>query len=311
MLVRVANNLYWMGRYIERAECLNRYLRVHYYSTLDANMYENKDFVLRSILYMSQTEWSTNTNLSEPEIYRETLLNTTNPSSVGSMVVKTRENARSIRNTISTELWETINKWYFYVKQEQEKPFSVVSIFPTTDHNRNFISFIRSDIYNTLLRDNVWHFIMLGMLVERLQQVIKILKSKISDYNILSENGLNESLLLFQYIVLLRCVEAYDLHTSQNRGQIMSLSSIFELVLTNDLFPRSLNFIIHNCQFHFNHIKGKPVDKHHIEQDFTTMIQKVNEFEGADNEESILSLLDDVDGWATNIHTKISDLFFQ
>jgi uncharacterized alpha-E superfamily protein len=274
-------------------------------------MYENKDFVLRSILYMCQTEWSTKTNFSETEVYKETLLNTVNPASVASMIFNTRENARTIRNTISTELWETVNKWYFYVKQEQEQLFSVGKIFPTTEQNRNYISYIRSDIYNTLLRDNVWHFIMLGMLVERLQQVIKILKSKISDCNILSENGLNESLLLFQYIVLLRCVEAYDLHTSQNRGQIMSLSSIFELVLRNDLFPRSLNFIINNCQFHFNRINGKPADKYNIEQDFTTMIQKVNGFKEADNEESIISLLDDVDGWATNLHNKISDLFFQ
>jgi len=310
MLVRVAESLYWIGRYIERAECLNRYLRVHYFSTLDANMYENKDFVLRSILYMFQTEWSLKHGLSETDIYKEVLCNSANPLSIASMVCATRENARGIRNNISTELWETINKWYFFVKEEQQAPFNVGKIFPCSSQHRTYLSLIRSDIHNTLLQDNVWHFIMLGILVERLQQIIKMLKSKISDYTILSENGRNESLLLFQYIVLLKCVEAYDLHTAQNRGRMMSLSSIFELILTNGLFPRSLNFIVNNCQFHFQRIIGKPIDDESIEKSFTLIIEKINKFTRSDDEESILKLLDEVDEWSVNIHTKISELFF-
>ncbi len=311
MLARVANNLYWIGRYVERADCSCRYLMVNYHSTLDADMYENKDFVLRSILYMSETEWSTKFGLSEVEIFQEVLYNNANPSSVASMIGKTRENARSIRNNISTELWETINKWYFSMQEGMIKPFTVGAIFPTITQHRQHISLLRSDIHNTLLRNNVWHFIMLGILVERIQQMIKMLKSKISDYNILSENGKNESLLLFQYIVLLRCVEAYDLHRLQNRGHSMSLSSIFNLVLTNPLFPRSINFIITNCQFHYNNIEGKSTEDTSIDQEFNRILGSVNEFEDYGNEENILTLLENVDDWSTNLHLKISELYFQ
>ena len=311
MLARVANNLYWIGRYIERAECSSRYLEVHYHSTLDGDMYDNNDFVLRSILYMSQTEWNTQFGLSEVEILQEVLYNTANPSSVASMIYKTRENGRSIRNNISTELWETINKWYFSVKNQMGKSFTVASIFPTIASHRQYVSLLRSTIDNTLLRNNVWHFIMLGMLVERIQQVIKMLKSKISDYNILSENGKNESLLLYQYIVLLRCVEAYDLHTLQNRGHVMSLSSIFNLILTNNLFPRSITFIINNCQYHYDNIEGRSVFDSSIDQEFTKIINTLNSFKDYGSEENILTLLDNVDNWAQNLHLKISELYFQ
>ena len=118
MLARVANNLFWMGRYIERSEHIARYMNVNYFSSLDAPNIKSQDrqFVLRSMLFMlGDPEKDDAKILIEEDVLFSIGLDTDNPFSIISTVKLARENANSARDLISTELYEAINKFYHFV----------------------------------------------------------------------------------------------------------------------------------------------------------------------------------------------------
>ena len=100
MLARVAESLYWIGRNIERVEHCTRYLKVQYFSTLEAPMLQNKDFTFRSILFMSGADFEPQNMLPENEVWRKVIFDAGNPNSIFSIVKYAMENARSIRNAI-------------------------------------------------------------------------------------------------------------------------------------------------------------------------------------------------------------------
>lgn len=106
MLARVANNLFWMGRYIERAEHIARYLNVNYFSSLDApnELSQSRQFVLQSFLFMADDFSRTENELKEQEVLFDIGLNPEKPYSLINYVKLARENANSARDLISTEL---------------------------------------------------------------------------------------------------------------------------------------------------------------------------------------------------------------
>lgn len=108
MLSRVANNLYWMGRYIERADHLARYSNANYFSTLDAPILKayDRSFVLESMLFMAGI--FDMEKVVERDVLFRIGLDQKNTNSILSNVTFARENARGARNVISTELWEAI-----------------------------------------------------------------------------------------------------------------------------------------------------------------------------------------------------------
>ena len=119
MLSRIANSLFWMGRYIERAEHLSRYLKVHYFSALDAPHSQSKTALLESILNMSglnEAYTKKHKKIHEQELVSFMTLDTANPFSIISNINYGRENARGARDSITTELWESINIYYHSVK---------------------------------------------------------------------------------------------------------------------------------------------------------------------------------------------------
>ena len=89
MLARVAENLYWMGRYIERAEFFKRYCKVEYFSALESPMTEHQDFTLRSILYMSGSAFNSEEQLQERDVFQKVLFDASNPVSYTHLTLPT------------------------------------------------------------------------------------------------------------------------------------------------------------------------------------------------------------------------------
>jgi uncharacterized alpha-E superfamily protein len=117
MLARVANNLFWMGRYIERSEHIARYLRVNYFSSLDAphELSQSRQFVLKSLMFMVGAPNTSNKDLDEADVLYNIGLNPDKEYSIINCIKMARENANSARDIISTELYEAINKFYHFV----------------------------------------------------------------------------------------------------------------------------------------------------------------------------------------------------
>lgn len=241
MLARVANSLYWTGRYIERSEHLGRYLRVQYFSILDTPMSQNKDFVFRSIMTMYGIDVEKEKPIKEQDILIELGMNIDNPTSLLSCVFAARENARSVRNILSTELWEVINQYYLFVKEYDIEYYKTRGLYDYTSTAGKHCSIVRSYLDHTLVHDEVWIFIALGIYLERAAQIARILSSKLNDIEELSEKDSGLPLRQYQLTVTLKVLEAFDMHRRVYKKPV-TRKSVVELLTTNMMFPRSIAY---------------------------------------------------------------------
>ena len=310
MLARVAESLYWIGRNIERCEHCCRYMQVQYFSTLEAPMSQNKDFTLRSILFMSGGNFQLHGSLEENLVWQKVIFDSYNPNSLFSLVKNVRENARSIRNTISEEFWESINKWYLDYNKLNQQQFSSEKIFEFSKQMELGIVFIKSRLHHTFLHDDTWGFIWLGIYLERALQILRIIRSKISDSTILSNNGENQALLQYQWTTLLMCLEAFGIHKKEYKGT-RSKQSILELLLTNPIFPRSFYYTTAKIRRHLEGISVLPLAHQVLKDKFQKIHQEELAFDVDLEESEIISRLDSAYNCLATFHFEIEQLYFQ
>lgn len=242
MLARVANNLFWMGRYIERSEHLARYLNVNYFSSLDApnEQSQSRQFVLRSMLFMvGNPENNDSVILSEEDVLFDIGLNPEKESSIINNVKFIRENANSARDLISTELYESINKFYHFVLNYDAETFAKKGLYDLTINVTEMTAILRAKIRGTLLHDKIYAIIMMGVYLERANQVIRIINAKYNDAEKTKgdyDKGIKNS---FEWITLLKCVESYDMMRRFYKKTPDSICTLDFLILNPDC-PRSI-----------------------------------------------------------------------
>ncbi|HEY5824346.1 MAG TPA: alpha-E domain-containing protein, partial [Cyclobacteriaceae bacterium] len=118
MLSRVADSLYWMSRYMERTDGILRMLKINYTSSQD----DSTDFTWRPALrvfsYLDEKEMASVERHSR-EVLQFMAADRENPNSVFNMVIKSRENARSVQDHITKELWQCLNEFYHIIRDEK------------------------------------------------------------------------------------------------------------------------------------------------------------------------------------------------
>ncbi len=242
MLARVANNLFWMGRYIERSEHLARYLNVNYFSSLDAphELSQSRQFMLRSMLFMvGEPVHDNELILDEETILYDLGLNQEKWHSIISNVKAARENANSARDLISTGLYEAINRFYHYVLNYDSKFFVKRGLYDFTVHVTEQSAVLRGKIRGTLLHDSVYAIIMLGINIERATQIMRIINAKYNDALLATGSYGNLVANSFEWTTLLKCAESYDMMRRFYRKAPTSLTSLEFLILNGDC-PRSV-----------------------------------------------------------------------
>ena len=311
MLARVAENLYWMGRYLERAECNMRYIREEFFSTLEAPMTPHRDYVIRSILFLGATNTDSFDHIKDAIVWKNAIFDMTNSNSIISNINQVRENARGIRNTISSELWESINKWYIYCKDREAEIFTLKEINDFSEDMTNHLAMIKYSMVNTQLHNLVWHFLNIGIMLERTVSLSKILRSKISDYNILSNQGKDKSMLIYQWTILLKSVGGYDVHQTVARTKLMSPETMFPLLIANELFPRSLKYSISKCASHLKRV-GQYIQVDSEKFNMTdTLIEQINEIDQDIKEQLVIHTLEQIQEQMSEYHFAIHSEFFE
>ena len=253
MLSRVANNLYWMGRYIERAEHFARYSKEIYFSSLDAPIMKTYDrkFVLESMLYLTGIF---DMDVSEEkDVLYKIGLDTQNPSSIISIITIARENARGARNAISTDLWEAINKYYHLVNNYSVETYISTGFYDLTQIILEQTSIVQWKISGTLLHDEEWAIILLGMHIERVIQVIKIINSKLHDIYKIELAGHSVTEMSFEWTTMLRCTESFDMNRKFYRS-IPNREQVLEFVMLNPQCPRSIAHSVNGIQRYMSKI---------------------------------------------------------
>jgi len=254
MLARVAHNLYWMGRYVERSEHIARYLNVNYFSSLDApnQLSQNRQFVLRSFLFMiGEPEKDPNIELDESKVLFNIGLNTQTDYSIINNVKAVRENANGARDLISTELYEAINKFYHFVLNYDPDYFTKKGLYDFSMNITESTAILRAKIIGTLLHDKIYSIIMMGVNIERATQIVRIINAKYNDALLAQESYGNSIANSFEWSTLLKCAESYDMMRRYYRKAPTNLSTL-EFLFLNRNCPRSVMNSIHQVCNHLN-----------------------------------------------------------
>ena len=183
MLSRVANNLFWMDRYMERSYGLLNLIKTNYNSTLDSGDYSSWNNIQKT--YMGIYESKPNDEyLDTISIINNMLFDPENPNTMANIVIRARENARSVQEHISRELWLSVNKYYLHISDvnlsinfQNSDPIEFVNEMLQFNH----IYYSVADI--TQERGNAYCFMNLGKYLERVVQSIEFLSLRIINLN--------------------------------------------------------------------------------------------------------------------------------
>ena len=242
MLSRTADHLYWMARYIERAENMARVLDVTNHMSLMPNAFHNEAGQWRPAVLIADTTTSFEESYgdySAANVIRFLALDERNPSSIVSALKRARENARAIRAAISTEMWENINAMWIEFH-------SIASETSVLDKPEEFCDWVKSRshlfrgvTYGTMLRDDAFNFVRLGTFMERADNTARLLDVK---YHLLlpSAAEVGGAMDYYEWSAILRSVSALGSYQKIFSDAIESWRVAELLVLRHDM-PRSLH----------------------------------------------------------------------
>ena len=274
MLARVANNLFWMGRYIERSEHTARYLNVNYFSSLDApnELSQSRQFVLQSMLFMVGDPVKDESELlNEESVLYQIGLDPHFPFSIINNVKYARENANSARDLISTELYESINKFYHFVLNYPAEVFVKNGLHDFTVNVAEMSSVLRGKIRGTLLHDEIYAIIMMGINMERATQVIRIINAKYNDALKAQGSYGDKFGNSFEWTTLLKCAESYDMMRRYYKKKPTSISTL-EFLILNPNCPRS---IMNSLNQVYDHIQVLDPNKRYNKNSTAFLVGKV------------------------------------
>jgi|JI10StandDraft_1071094.scaffolds.fasta_scaffold122567_3 uncharacterized alpha-E superfamily protein len=243
ILSRVADSIYWLNRYVERVENYARLIETYQQISL-----ENAE--VADPLWLALVESTADTagfNETYAEIGQENVIeyltfNRKNPNSILSCLYLAKENARSIREKISKDMWESINELYNEVANAASAG-STATISGATGINA-FFRDIRRSCYafygisdGTLNHDETYFFALLGRAIERADKTTRILdlQSYMLSHETQVEFGEGQ---IFLGLALLRATSAHEMF-SQSYAKI-TVENILEFLLLNRTFPRAI-----------------------------------------------------------------------
>lgn len=256
MLARTGSNLFWTGRYIERIEHLARYINAQYLSFADAPRALDKNLGLESMLSMADASEDFRAKYeqyNEESVIHFLTLDEQNPYSIRNYLSTIRENARGIRDNLSTELWETINRFYHSANEFTEEDLVRKGPFDFCKHVLNHVNIIKGVADNTVLRNESWSMIRVGINLERSIQITQILITKLEDISKIDYEKLSPAISGYHWASLLRSAGGFDMsrhyyHESPNRERGI------EFLILNQQFPKSVLFNLKELQSHLLNI---------------------------------------------------------
>ena len=245
MLSRVADSIYWLNRYIERAENVARFIDVNLNLMLDLPAGMPQQW--QPLVAVSGDLKLFNSRYSEANIENVIQFLTfdlDNANSVISCLKLARENARSIREVISSEMWEEVNSFYLMVKEASAT--KSLSALPKLFSRVKMASHRFAGVMDATMSHNEgWHFGQLGRLLERADKTTRILDVK---YFLLlpSAEWVGTPLDRIQWIALLKSASAYEMYRKSEHH--ITPSSVAEFLILDRQFPRSIYFCLWQAQ---------------------------------------------------------------
>lgn len=254
MLSRIADHLYWMSRYIERAENTVRLLDVAQTMALTPAGSERDDLAaLLDICGLQALFFTKYEQLDLAGLLQFFTLDEDNPSSIYSCLRLARDNAHAGRGKITGEMWESINGTWLELRSRRVGDFSVWNAHPFYDWVKERSHLFRGATYGTIMRTDAYQFIRLGTFLERADNTARILSVKfrgVEDYEQAAS-----IVDLYHWTSLLRSVGAFEAYQEMYRGEV-NPANVAEMLIFRPDFPRSLRWCIGNIAGILSKIRG-------------------------------------------------------
>lgn len=253
MLSRIADSLYWMNRYMERADGLLRIASVHYILGMDREAGGLTTWRPVLQLFTATTEkrlavLESNTE----ESLRKLLIDSTNTNSLRTIVNKARENARGAQDYVTKEVWEEINGMYHLVNDsgmpERLKSYQAVDVLKELTR-RTVLYAGTVDI--TMPRGNGWYFMSLGRYVERCLQTLALAEKQLERMEAEAADGAD----ILQWRRLLFSLSGYELHLKTYSSSEVT-ENVLHQVLSNENFPRSVVYALRRINLYLERVAG-------------------------------------------------------
>ena len=245
MLSRTASTLYWMSRYVERAENCARILDVAYRMSLltkDPDLQDREWFAPLNITGTLFPFSGRHSIVCAKEVLHFLALDPDNPSSIYSCSKQARENARAVRGTITSEMWEVLNATWLEMQNMDEDRLYARGISAFFDWVKERSHLFRGVTFGTIRRDEAFQFHRLGTYMERADNTARILDVK---YHVLlpSVTDVGGAVDYYQWSAVLRSVSAFESYRKVYRDTVTPLR-IAELLILRDDIPRSMRFCL-------------------------------------------------------------------
>jgi uncharacterized alpha-E superfamily protein len=257
MLSRVADSLYWMSRYIERAENVARFIDVNLHMMLDLPVGATEQWAPLVITTGDDVPFAERYGGATREnVIQFLTFDRDNPNSITSCLRAARENARSVREIISSEMWEQVNTFYLMVndggakERVEETPYEFFSEVKMASHLFEGLTTA------TMSHGEGWHLCRLGRLLERADKISRILDVK---YFILlpAVSDIGTPFDDIQWAAVLRSTSAFEMY--RKRHHHLTPDQIVDFLLLDREFPRSIHYCLVKADESLHAISRSPV----------------------------------------------------
>ncbi len=248
MLSRIAENLYWMGRYVERAENTARLLDVNYHAIIEAPLAPGASGIVDEqwapLLAIGGEEDDFRSHFDRADaasVPHWLTVHPANPSSVRSALGAARENARTLRDRISSEMWEALNRAWLRLGAGVDAPPEEDALhdYCVAAREASHLFFGIADA--TLPRDLGWYFIRAGQYLERADNAVRTLMVRYRRYGGMAPVA--AGLEAHRGMALLKSLSAYEAFRKRYRAA-PTADRIAEFLLLDPHFPRSFRFAV-------------------------------------------------------------------
>ncbi|MBC7794258.1 MAG: alpha-E domain-containing protein, partial [Clostridia bacterium] len=164
-----------------------------------------------------------------------------NASSIKACVAFARENARSIREVVSLEFWETLNELYLWLSSASGRHDFAINRYGFYRRIREAVQLCLGVMRNTMLHDAAFNFISLGLLLERCGQTARILDVQ---HHILTQLATHDVVETALWLSLLRACSGHEPFMKSNRGALVSPIAVASFLVLEPAFPRSVRYCL-------------------------------------------------------------------
>lgn len=249
MLSRHAESMFWLGRYVERAEYTTRMLDVTYHGLLESAAWESDRawLDLLEVLRLVPAFRERGEPPTAEAVNRFLFVDRTNPDGIASAVEQARESARSVRELVPTELWQALNSFHLTMRSRDLAADLTSQPYDLYEAVRQRCQTLSGIIADTMARDDGWRFLTVGRSLERAQMTCRLLSVRY--------RGLPD-VSFHQWLAALKSASAAEAFRKAHRGSTHP-RDVVDFLLLSPVFPRSVLFSLRAAEAELSVLGGE------------------------------------------------------